>query len=373
MRLRNAVDWKFYDKFNESHSSDRDPRPLEKLEDVINPGFDEHGTMLSHPLPPHIPRLSQEDRRIYETCSVSGSKVLWPHFDTTGVRRHLTVQYIKAKAKCTPKEAGYIADSCVALEATKKMVDTFCEGAQKNGAKRVIEYLWKFVIGVTEAEAPSDEREPWEDEPVEAGELQGGLSGECGLCEDVPVEEIKLPVKEGPWATMVNGELTWVADIQALTVKEVPEIPEEEPIVPVGIISYHVLEDFGTEEPDWFGIQPDWFKDKFESIQSCESLEELSKLGQDQHAGNGFSRDQAGVFWTEYNSRKHALEPTHLSISARSILRRLVQANGNLGWVGQWLYKIGEGEIKISPQPTKYEMGIIWQTYKRRKENHEVA
>jgi len=373
MRMKHAVDFKYYDILNEDLSSDRDPRPLEKLEDVINPGFDEHGTMLTHPLPPQIPRLNQMDRQIFETCAISGNKVLWPHLDTTGIRRHLTIPYIKAKAKCTPEEASYIADSCVALEATKKMVDTFCKGACENGAKRVIEYLWRFVIGVTEAEAPSDEQEPWEDEPVEAGELQGGLFGECGLCEDVPVEEIERPVKEGPWATIVNGKLTWVEDIQALTVKEVPEMTEPEPAELAGVIGYHVLENFGTEEPIWFDTQPDWFKDKLESIQSCESIEELSKLGQDQHAGNGFSRDQAGVFWTEYNSRKHALEPTHLSISARSILRRLVQANGNLGWVGQWLYKIGKGEIKISPQPTKYEMSVIWQTYKRRKEAHAVV
>ena len=379
MRMKHAVDFKYYDYQTEDRTVDKDPRPLESLEDVINPGFDEYGTMLSHPLPPHIPRLLQKDRQIFESCAIAGSKLLWPHSDTTGMQRHLTAQYIMNKAGCTIKEASYIADSCVALEATAKMVDEFCRWAKAKGAKALIEYLWKFVIGVTDAEAPSDEIEPWEAEPVEAGELHGGLFGACGLCEDVPVEEIERPVKEGSWATMVGGKLTWVEDIQALTVKEVPElledgVNEEEPIGLASTISYHVFEDFNAEKKvPWLDRQPDWFILELNQIQDCKTLEVLNLLGKTIHADNDFNRDQAGVFWTAYNSRKHELEPQHLGISARGILKRIIQANGNLGWVGQWLYKVGSGETKVYPKPTDYEMSVIWKTFKRQKEVHITA
>jgi len=377
--MRNAIDFKYYDHTAEVHVFDKDPRPLENLESILNPGFDEGGTMLSHPLPPHIPRLNQSDRQIFETCAIAGSKILWPHLDTSGMQWYRTVPYIMARVKCTPKEAEYIADSCVALEATKQMVDKFCEWGLKKTPKELIAYLWKFVLAVTEAEAPSDEHEPWEDEPVTTGELQGGIFGQCGLCEDVPVEEIEIKPKEGPWATMVDGKLTWVEDIQTLTVREVPEIPESEITEPepaelAGTISYHVLEDFNTEEEvPWLDKQPNWFIQRLEKIQACKTLEDLAQIGKEIHSDNGFNRNQAGVFWTEYNSHKHILEPKHLGLTARSILKKIVQANGHLGYVGQWLYKVGSGEIKISSPPTEYEMSIIWQTYKRRKEVHSTV
>jgi len=209
--------------------------------------------------------------------------------------------------------------------------------------------------------------------------LHGGLFGACGLCEDVPVEEIERPVKEGSWATMVGGKLTWVEDIQALTVKEVPElledgVNEEEPIGLAGTISYHVFEDFNAEEEvPWLDRQPDWFILELNQIQDCKNLEVLNLLGKTVHGDNDFNRDQAGVFWTAYNSRKHELEPQHLGISARGILKRIIQANGNLGWVGQWLYKVGSGETKVYPKPTDYEMSVIWKTFKRQKEVHITA
>ena len=175
-------------------------------------------------------------------------------------------------------------------------------------------------------------------------------------------------------ATMVGGKLKWVEDIQALTVKEVPEMTEPEPSNLAGTISYHVFEDLNAdEEVPWLDRQPDWFGYILESIQQCNTLAELSELGKTVHGDNGFNRDQAGVFWTEYNSRKHALQPQYLGISARGILKRIIQANGNLGWVGQWLYKVGKGETKIIPQPTDYEMSVIWQTFKRQKEVHAGA
>lgn len=373
--MKQACDFKYYQIAEEDHSAHRDPRPIESLQDIINPGFDEDGTILTHPAPPHYPRLSQPDRQIFESCAIAGSKILWPHSNTSGMQKHLTAQYIMIRAKCTLQEAEYIADSCVTLEATKKMVDTFCEWGRKKGADKLIAYLWKFVIGVTEAEAPSDEKEPWEDEPVTAGELQGGIFGSCGHCEDMEIDEIEVKPKEGPMATMVDNKLTWVGNIQDLTVKEVPEMSEEpESEITPNTIAYHVLEDFNAEEEiPWIDRQPKWFITQLNALQGCKDLEHLSEMGKIVHAINNFNRDQAGVFWTEYNSRKHALEPKHLGLTARSLLKKIIQSNGHIGALGVFLHNVQSGKIKVTPTPSKYEFGIIWKTYNRRKEVHAAA
>jgi len=325
---------------------------------------------MSHPLPPYIPRLGQLDRQIFESCDIAGSKTLIPHLDKGGPARHLTVQYIMNRAKCTAQEAEHLADSCVSLEATKKMVDTFCDGARKNGAKRVIQYLWKFVLGVTEAEAPSDEHEPWEDTEVVAGELEGGIFGQHGICEDSQVEDIVRPEKEGPMATIVDNKLQWIADIARvgtgfeLTVHE----DNEDNSASGTYIAYHVLDDFNpSEEKPWLERQPKSFLNKLAQIKSCKTLKDLSNLAKESYSNNDFSRAQAGVFWTEYNSQKHKLEPKHLGATARSWLTKIIQSNGHLGSFGVFLHKVQEGTIKVTPAPTQEEWGVIWDTYKRRK------
>jgi len=390
--MRNAVDFKYYDITAEDHSAHRDPRPIENLEDVINPGFDENGTILTDPLPPHIPRLSQSDRQIFESCAVAGSKILWPHQNNSGIQKHLTVQYIMNKAKCTVQEANYIADSCVALEATAKMVDTFCEWGKKKGAKKLIEYLWKFVIGITEAEAPSDEHEPWENEPVTAGAPLWGnaldrIRGHNGICEDVEIDEIKVKVKEPGLAKIKGDKIIWpkskldflptslpAEEELTLTSEDLTVIEEPESETAPSAIAYHVLKDFNAEEEiPWIDRQPKRFIDKLKKIQACKTLAELTELGQTIHGNNNLNRDQAGVFWTEYNSRKHMLEPKHLGLTARSFLKKIIQSNGHIGALGVFLHNVQSNKIKVTPELSKHEWGVIWKTYKRRKEVHANA
>jgi len=383
--MRNAVDFKYYDITAEDHSAKRDLRPIENLEDVINPGFDENGTILTDPLPPQIPRLSQSDRQIFESCAVAGSKILWPHRNNSGIQKHLTVQYIMNKAKCTVQEANYIADSCVALEATAKIVDKFCEWAVKKGADKLIQYLWKFVIGITEAEAPSDKHEPWEDEPVTAGEPLwknsiDKIRGYNGICEDIEMEQIEVKPKEPGLAKIIGDKIIWPKSKldflpTSLPVEEdltVIEEPESETVP--SAIAYHVLEDFNSEEEiPWIDRQPEWFILQLEALQSCKNLEHLSEMGKAVHAINNFNRDQAGVFWTEYNSRKHILEPKHLGLTARSFLKKIIQSNGHIGALGVFLHNVQSNKIKVTPEPSKHEWGVIWKTYKRRKEVHANA
>jgi len=361
----------------------QDPRPLESLEDAINPGFDEDGRMLTHPLPPQHPRFTQPDRQLSESAYVKSSKIMYPHLATSSVPKHLRVVTIMAKAKCSSDEARIISDECISLNATEAMVNKFCSWARRKGSDKLIDYLLPFTETVVDVEIPDQETEPWEENPVEAGKPLWGntidnIRGYNGICEDVPVEMIGLPEKStGPLATMIDGELTWdnpTDDEEDWEAQMAEWEPEDRNPNNGSIIAYHVLEDFNAEkEKPWIDRQPKWFIQKLNTIQNCRTIADLTELGQTIHESNNFNRDQAGVFWTEYHSQKHKLEPKYLGLTARSFLKKIIQSNGHIGALGVFLHNVQSGKIKVTPDPTKHEWGVIWETYKRRKEVHATA
>ena len=59
------------------------------------------------------------------------------------------------------------------------------------------------------------------------------------------------------------------------------------------------------------------------------------------------TKDQAGVFWTEYNIQKARLESKiKLGPVARIFIKRIAKANGNLASLGAYLYKVQKGRSK---------------------------
>jgi hypothetical protein len=417
--MREAIDFKYYDNTAEEVDSfaQRDPRPLESLESVINPGFDEDGTILNHPLPPQHPRLLQSDRQISESAYVKSSKIMYPHPDIASLPKHLTVSYISAKAKCSADEARIIADECISLNATKKMVDKFCSWAKLKSVEKLINYLLPFTEAVVDVETPGNEVEPWEENPVEAGRPLWGsyidnIRGFNGICTDIPVETIEHKPEPG-LAKVVNSEIIWpnssldfieIEDDWDTTEQELAEQePEGRNPNNGSTVSYHVLENMGLKQEkiailtdlyswefirdlankpldfvedlwnkkfSWEARQPKWFKQQLEVIHDCKDLEQLSELGKTTHSKNSFNQDQAGVFWTTYNSQKVKLAPKHYSLSCRSMLAKIIRGDGHLGAVGVWLHNVQIGKIKVVPPPTDFEWGIIWSKYKEVKEAH---
>ena len=456
MRMKHAVDFKYYDYQTENRTVDKDPRPVEILENVINPGFDDDGRMLTHPLPPQYPRFTQPDRQLSESAYVKSSKIMYPHLHTSSVPKHQQVRTIMAKAKCPAEDAMIIANECISLNATAQMVDKFCDWAKAKGSDKLITYLEPFVEAVVDVETSFQEVEPWEENPVEAGMPMWGntlnnIRGYNGICEDVPVETIKCPKKEPGMAQIIGNKIVWPTSLLDMSPIPEPEVitaediftapnpetsdeeepedweaqtaewePEERNPNLGTTIGYHVLEDLGVKQEkineliglkknplsdfdlpwtilmdlqyqslelvedlwnkwlSWDARQPDWFKAAIEKSSSFTDYHELMQWRREifENAGfndHKFNKAQAGAFWTACNSHKAQLTPKHLGISARGILKRIIQANGNLGWVGQWLYKVGSGETKVYPKPTDYEMSVIWQTFKRQKEVHITA
>jgi hypothetical protein len=338
--MRNAVDFKFYDYQTEDRRAHRDPRPIEDLEQAINPGFDEDGDIQSDPLPPHIPRMTQLDRQIYESCAISGAKVLWPH-QNTSIPRHLTIPYIMSRAKCSEQEASEIADEAALLDATPAMVDEFCRWARVRGASKLIDYLYPMALTVVEVEAEDQEEPPWFYNPSTAGEKLPGVFGEAGICEDIE-RDINPDYLDSSWQ------------------------PPEKAEAPAQTLGYHVLEDFGAvEQVPWINRQPKVFVKLVERIQKAANLDALGKIGKEIYKRSSWNRNQISVLWTEYNSRKSNLERMiPLTSTTRALVARIAKANGNLSSLGIFLHKVQAGEVKVHPVPQQREWTIIWRKYR---------
>lgn len=434
--MRQAVDWKFYDRLNETHSTfDRDPRPLETLTEAIIPGYEDDGTSKSDPLPPHHPRLTQPDRQLSESSYISGTKILLPHRASSSIPNHLRTMVIMAKCKCTANEARNLADAFAILDATPKIVDTYCSQVRERGAEAVLDYLYRYLIAIVDVEAEPrehteiDEKEPWENETVIAGEKLPGIFGKAGICEDVYPEEEELTKKEtqGPMAIARGDRLIWPTvdenedileacedDIESWNL-EPEDIKLEDSKTTGSTIGYHVVEDL-TEwqdkiaviqrhaDPDiaewfqflpaeekcntsevindafdkycsWEALQPVWYKNLLEEVREAD-LEMLKEIGQklynsieEKYYAN-CSKSQLSVLWTEWKSRKAGILPQHLGITTRALLKKIAQANGHLGAVGIWLHKVQNGEVKVAKAPNKIEWGIIWKSYFEAKEAH---
>jgi len=235
---------------------------------------------------------------------------------------------------------------------------------------------------------PKQDAEPWEENPVTAGDLLGYaeqdpmniIRGAQGICEDVPVEPLEPITRESGMAQIVGDNIIWpesyeIEDEESWEAQAAEWEPEDRNPHSGNLMSYHVIEDFGRceEEIPWLERQPKWFQASLLKLQSFKDLKQLGAWSRVIHknggfAGRKFNKDQAGVFWSEYYNKKAKLTPSFLSVACRSILERIVKANGQLGYFGKWLYKVQTGQIKLKHPPTEYEFGIIWDTYKRRKE-----
>lgn len=343
--MRNALDWKFYDNQNEDHRAHRDPRPLENLEEVISPEPDEDGNIQSHPLPPHHPRLTELDRQIFESCAVSGPKILWPHVNGNSIPRHLTIQYIMKKANCSAEQAREIADEAALLDATPTMVDEFCRWARVKGAGNLIDYLYPMALTVVEVEDSEQEEPGWFYEPTVAGKKLPGIQGEAGICEDIETD-INPDYLDFSWEPVEKSEGT------------------------PATIGYHVLEDFNSEEGvPWIDRQPKEFQALVGKIQRSKNLDQLGELGRDIYESKTWNHAQTSVLWTEYSSRKSYLErQIPLTCTTRSLIDKIANADGHLGSVGIYLHKVQAGEIKVFPKPADREWTIIWRRYQEQKE-----
>ena len=112
---------------------------------------------------------------------------------------------------------------------------------------------------------------------------------------------------------------------------------------------------------------------KWTKLKAVNDLDRLICMGKEAYQLS-MTKDQAGVFWTEYNIQKARLESKiKLGPVARIFIKRIAKANGNLASLGAYLYKVQKGEVKVANPPTTHEWKLIWKAYQERKEVHEYV
>jgi len=386
--MKQACDWKYYDKFNESETliDPIDPRPLQSLEEVLCPEIEfgefsgtrkpeatfksvyymwlddlmelsfpnelglshlapsDNDRLLSNPFPPYRPKLTQLDNHEYEGGYVAGRKILWPHIHTTS-QSYLEIEYItKRIPDCLAQQARDLGDELAVLDATPEMVNEFCKQSRAEGIEKVINKLYPFVIG---AEEGSNFPEDWNKAEVfsEKALLQG-IFGRAGLREgDLP-----------------NLEL----DDEDYDYEEYSGVDEKR----IPTIGYHVLEDFGyqEEQPSWENLQSPRILHMAEAIQNAD-VGKLKKAGQWLHetGKKELSHDQRSYLWNEFFNRKKTLLKLKTPVAKRLLERIKDSFPNKLGAIGQLLHKIQNQEVKLQSYPLKHEWNTLWETWKELK------
>lgn len=405
--MRQAINWNLEDVgINVPPPFDRDPRPVESLEEVLMPGWEPqlisamtwdgddpeiiNWVSKSDPLPPHKPRLTQLDRFEWEACALGGSKILMPH-RADRIPRHMTQEFIGKLAGCNQNEARNLLDCFIVLEATEQMVKTFCSMARERGAEAMVDYLWRYVIALVEVEAPSDAigAYEWEPEPELAMGPQWALEN-LFRKEDSEPEAIQFVRHEYDNEDTVHYEWTPQDDLDL-----------GEAIQGEGggsTVAYHVMEDLGRKQqlkeelravdpfmdlPDdldqlealhlkhcgWMARQPRKFQKLVQHIRRIEHLGELGTIGKELYDTATWNRDQLAVVWTEYQQRRKQLERAiPYSCTTLAILRR-IEVGKNLGSLGRQIWRAQHGELRVKPMPSPEEFKVLWGAWKQAKAN----
>ena len=256
----------------------------------------------------HVSEMSSLDRIIFEDCDLSAGKVVAPHLNYNSHPYYLCPEYVAKRIGCSLRDAATLVDCWSILDATQEMVETFISWVKARWIEKGISYFERLAKAAAEAEAIDPE--------------------------------------------------------------DVTEDPEPYGDVP-DTYSYHVIGEYPEDDnTPWIEKQPRWFRKLIEKVKKCNKLDELTKIGKEVYQSK-LSRDQAGVFWTEYNLKKSQLEQSiTLSPTASVFIRKIAGSNGNLASLGAYLYKVQQGKIKVANPPSKHEWTIIWKAYQERKEVH---
>jgi len=403
-----------------------DPRRLETLQEAVAPGFEdvESGGRIfqyypkgmpilpipepglktnlskSDPFPPHRPRLTQLDRFEYEACDLVGAKILMPH-ENKDIPRHMTQQFISKLAGCSQDDARRLLDCFIVLEATEKMVKTFCSMARERSADAIVDFLWRYVIGVVEAEATSDAMPPFEykDSEVLPLEMVPAWARGSHLTLDTLFPEKTEPIEFIRHGYGDDGEIISDIHYEWNPGNELDWEPEEtERISAPSTIAYHIfedgnrrqvlLQDLQNELPDeryweiadlpvddlealylkhcgWMARQPKEYCLIIKAVRHAENLTELGARGKNAYALKALTRDQRSVLWTEYHQRRHQLERAiPKNITTLAIMKR-IEAGVDLPGLGRLIYKAQNGELKVRALPSKDEFRLIWKAWKK--------
>ena len=274
----------------------------------------------------HVWEMNQLDRMIFEDCAVADGAVVATHLNVKSrCPVHLRPEMLQRRIGCAFHQAVALADAWSIIEATPKMVDAFIGWIKAKGIEAGVAYFEHIAMKLAEVEVS------WDSEAVESLPEDGGDAAEDSESGSVEADE---------------------------TYRE--EIPD--------LYAYHVIGyDELAEAMDltWEERQPRSYKALLRKVRGIADLEVLRDLGKRVYALD-LARDQAGVFWYEYGKSRNRIMAglrKGLGGSARHLLKRIRNANGELAALGAMLYRIQQGAVKLSDPPAKHEWIVIWEAY----------
>lgn len=254
----------------------------------------------------HISNMSTFERMDFEYLEHSGDKLLMPHENIVDMPYYLTLEYLSKKIGGDIALLKQYRDLLIDFEADKATCVQFEKWVKERGLEAAISYLTMLV-------------------------------SEMAACKPSDEDYItKMRDKE----TDFFNPIAW---------HKVGSIYEE------------------PEQICWMDKQPEWYQEFILTIDKAKDLESLSGIGKKLYNMN-ITHDQASVAFDRYRIRKNYLKKKiKLSPTATGLISKINKANGNLGRVGYWLYKLQQGAIKITTLPSKYEWSVIWKTYRAKK------
>ena len=289
----------------------------------------------------HVRSMNQLERMIFEDCAVADGAVVAPHLNVKSrCPVHLRPEILQRRIGCAFHQAVALADAWSIIEATPKMVDAFIGLVKAKGIEAGVAYYEHLAMKLAEVEVSWDH---------DADELLHHTDADGDDLDDADD------------ADETDGTSDLSGDPDDAYQEEIPDL-----------YGYHAIGyDELAEAIDltWEERQPRSYKALLRKVRESDDLDALRDLGKRVYALE-LARDQAGVFWYEYEkSRKRIVAALRkgLGSSARHLLDRIYKANGDLAALGAMLYRIQRGDIRMGDPPAKHEWIVIWEAYHLRQ------
>ncbi len=303
--------------------------------------------------------MPASERQVFEAGIIpeGSGKILLSHENVAASSNgswYLQPCRLQKRTGCSEIEAQDLADICKVLEATESMVDTFCKGAQKNGADTVIEYLRQFVDLTNEDpklhgldNLNLTAIEGWEFSLTQAGPVLR-VDGTMSDITMHPNPHFKWnwepPVSESEGgAPAFDWHIARHYEFDGLEIQEVPD-PQD-------------------QKPGWISQQPEEFQELVTAIRACRSSVELDIYTQDTQKNPEWTVIQGRVLHSFIRAARSRLEKP--SILAQGIIKRIQGCQKEkLGSLAKGIFNlIRDGKLKVS----RTDQRLIWKAYRSTK------
>lgn len=266
----------------------------------------------------YVDGLTQLERQIFEDAHLSNGVPMLPHLNVVDKLYFRKASFLKYKLRCTAQEAERMSELLTAFELSEK--DSLTMIAQAKQEPVLNDWLVKYE---------------W-------------LHFEATPAQTL-LDDVTIIIREA------NDDIDH--DDEDLT-------PEEKPYAVPDYLAFHRIDET-PDQPDWFKIQPDWYRAIIRQITTSQSLKALKAVGSANYNNNRFNKDQSGVFWYTYKRFKNRLigEP---GLKAQKWIAAMSISKRSTGYMASQIKTKGS-------QFTEGELHLIWEAWRALKNSKTAA